>query len=41
MLLPDELIERLRADLGGKRFGALLLSVGEEVSFHRKIRSFE
>jgi hypothetical protein len=34
MLLPDEVVERLRADLGGERLGTLLLSCGEEVGFH-------
>jgi hypothetical protein len=34
MLLPDEVVERLRPDLGGERLGTLLLGRGEEVGFH-------
>jgi hypothetical protein len=40
MLLADELIEGLRADLGGERLGTLLLSLGEEVGFHHEDRGF-
>jgi hypothetical protein len=41
MLLPDEFIESFRTDLGGKRLGALLLRLGEEVGFHHGDRGIE
>jgi hypothetical protein len=41
VLLPDEFIQGLRADLGGERLETLLLSLGEEVGFHHGDRGFE
>jgi hypothetical protein len=41
VLLPNEVVKSLRADLGGERLGTLLLSLGEEVGFYHGRRSFE
>jgi hypothetical protein len=41
MLLPNELVEGFRADLGGEGLGTLRLGLGEEVGFHHVSRGFE